>query len=350
MSQTGIATLKIENFTAFRKLDLTFSSGINVVIGANSTGKSHLLKLLYSACDITLTRKTLPEKMVDVFLPALREKVRGERTDLGRLVHHGSPCAEVRITRNHDEIFVEIQSPDESPHASVVGEDTWYDVPMECAYIPAEEVLANAPGFLPPVDWRTIYFEGVYADVVRRAYLPALKKEQLGASYEELLETLKSCIEGEIVLKGDEFFRRQGDWHLEFALLAEGYRKLGLLWLLIRNGSIGKNSVLFWDVPEANLNPKLMGEVIEILLELQRRRVQIFLATHDYVVLKEFDLRRRETDRVRFFSLYRDETTKDLECQATDDFDAVDPNLILDTMVDLYDRDVKRALGTGGLP
>ena len=48
------------------------------------------------------------------------------------------------------------------------------------------------------------------------------------------------------------------------------------LWLLIQNGTLTEGSVLFWDEPETNLNPKLFGPVVEILLELQRQGVQIF--------------------------------------------------------------------------
>lgn len=39
--------LHIENFTVFRKADLEFSSGLNVITGDNGSGKSHLLKLGY---------------------------------------------------------------------------------------------------------------------------------------------------------------------------------------------------------------------------------------------------------------------------------------------------------------
>lgn len=49
--------------------------------------------------------------------------------------------------------------------------------------------------------------------------------------------------------------------------------------------------MLFWDEPEANLNPALMGDVIEVVLALQRLGVQVFMSTHNYVMLKELDLR-----------------------------------------------------------
>ena len=60
-----------------------------------------------------------------------------------------------------------------------------------------------------------------------------------------------------------------------------------LLWLLIQNGTLNNGSILFWDEPETNLNPKLFGPVMNILLELQRDGVQVFLATHDYLILEE---------------------------------------------------------------
>ena len=50
---------------------------------------------------------------------------------------------------------------------------------------------------------------------------------------------------------------------------------------MIRNGTLQPDSVFFWDEPETNLNPRLFGVVIDVLLELQRAGVQVFLATHD---------------------------------------------------------------------
>ena len=92
---------------------------------------------------------------------------------------------------------------------------------------------------------------------------------------------------------------------VDFSLEAEGLRKLGLLWKLIRNGLLEKGSILLWDEPEANLNPELYPLVAEILLELQKNGVQIFLATHSYNFAKYLEIRRTNNEQVMFHNLYR---------------------------------------------
>ena len=126
--------------------------------------------------------------------------------------------------------------------------------------------------------------------------------------------------------------------------MQKGVRKLALLWLLIRNGTLQPGSVLFWDEPETNLNPKLFGVVTDVLLELQRAGVQIFLATHDYVILKELDLRATAADKVAFHSLYQRAGTGEVGCATTYNYLEIHPNAIADTFTDLYDREVARSL------
>ncbi len=119
---------------------------------------------------------------------------------------------------------------------------------------------------------------------------------------------------------------------------------MGLLWLLIRNGSLSSGSVLFWDEPETNLNPKLYGVVIKALLEPQRTGVQLFFATHDYVILKELDLQMTDKDKVAFHSLYRDDAGE-IVCQTTDRYLDIHPNAIDEAFDDLYDRQIMHSLG-----
>ena len=46
-----IKSVKIENFTILGKNKLHFSKGLNIIIGENDTGKSHLLRLLYAVIE-----------------------------------------------------------------------------------------------------------------------------------------------------------------------------------------------------------------------------------------------------------------------------------------------------------
>lgn len=46
-----IEYVNFENFTVFKDLSVKLSKGINVFIGKNGTGKTHLLKAIYAACE-----------------------------------------------------------------------------------------------------------------------------------------------------------------------------------------------------------------------------------------------------------------------------------------------------------
>ena len=43
-----LKSLGIRNFTVFGNAELRFANGLNVFVGENGTGKTHLLKLLYA--------------------------------------------------------------------------------------------------------------------------------------------------------------------------------------------------------------------------------------------------------------------------------------------------------------
>ena len=221
--------------------------------------------------------------------------------------------------------------------------DPWSESPIESVYIPAKDMMANAPGFLSLYAAREVHFEEVYRDILHRAYLPPLRGP-LPEPRQRLLNKLQKAIGGEVVIEGEEFFLSGQQGKIEFTLLAEGFRKLGLLWLLIRNGSLPNGSVLFWDEPETNLNPGLYGVVINALLELQRDGVQVFFATHDYVILKELDLQMTEEDAVAFHALYRDIETDEIACRTTRHYLDIQPNAIDEKFTDLYDREIERSI------
>lgn len=333
-----ITRIKLERFTAFAELDLPFSPGINVLVGANATGKTHLMKAVYAACDITKTKLNFAEKLVRVFLPSGR--------GLKRLVNRQKDGGNCSLEIFRKDIRIGATFPDPAAkglNVTLTGAEGWMERPIESVFIPVKEMLSNAPGFRSLYAQREIHFEEIYADILDRAYRPALRGPADPAR-KKLMAALQTAIDGKVAVKDEEFFLRNRSGNLEFSLLAEGIRKLGLLWLLIQNGTLLNGSVLFWDEPETNLNPTLFGNLMEILLELQRNGVQIFLATHDYVILKELDLRRKKSDRLRFHGLYRDAETGAVCCHSADGYLDIHPNAIADAFSDLYDREVQRNL------
>ena len=62
-----VTKVKFENFTAFKDLEVEFSPGINALIGANGTGKTHLMKACYAACDALKNGSQFSRKLINVF-------------------------------------------------------------------------------------------------------------------------------------------------------------------------------------------------------------------------------------------------------------------------------------------
>ena len=335
-----ITRVKLQNFTVFESLDLEPSPGINVLVGANGTGKTHFLKACYAACVTYVPGEdAFLGKLVNIFLPSnnhplgLVKRQPGDKT-ANIAVSLGSRVLESHLTKSWGD--------PPTPRMGTSGHN-WENTKVDSVYIPPKEMLSNAPGFLSLYAAREIHFEEVYRDILQKAYLPALR-EPTSEAIQRLLDKLESVIGGKVINRGEEFFLSDERGELEFTLLAEGLRKLGLLWLLIRNGSLKPGAVLFWDEPETNLNPKLYGVVIDVLLELQRHGVQVFLATHDYVILRELDLQAKEGDQVAFHSLYRSPETGEIACHTTGRSAEIHPNAIMEAFDSIYDREIKRSL------
>jgi len=200
-------------------------------------------------------------------------------------------------------------------------------------------MLANAPGFLALYENREIHFESIYADILLKAYLPPLRGPQTGER-KELMGMIQNVIEGRVLEKNGEFYLKNRQGELEFTLLSEGFRKLGLLWLLIQNGTLSKGTTLFWDEPETNLNPTMVTFLVDILMYLQRIGVQIFIATHDYFVLKNFDFKSTKKDDIRFFSLSRNDDQK-IGSVFGDSYQSIIPNAIDSSFAAIYDKEIE---------
>ena len=78
---------------------------------------------------------------------------------------------------------------------------------------------------------------------------------------------------------------------------------------------------MFWDKPEADLNPRLIRLVAEVIYHLCQHGIQVFLATHSLFLLRELERFSKEEKfsniQPRFFALMLKEGGVEVE-QCTD--------------------------------
>ncbi|MBF0124375.1 MAG: AAA family ATPase [Magnetococcales bacterium] len=327
--------LILTNFTVFKSLDIQFSQGINVFVGANGTGKTHLLKLLYclQACQSS-NRRSLDEKLGTVFRP--------RDNDFRRLTRRRSGRTVTKITVEMGQHSVKANWHNASDGlAPQFPPDLLLEQPV---YIPVKEVLSFAPGFISLYDKYEMAFDEVYYDILKMAYLP-VRKGKPAEENRDILEKIRQLIGGRVVTEGDAFFLNHQSANLEMHLVAEGYRKLALIWQLIHNGSLLTGTTLFWDEPEANLNPSLMQHVANILILLANRGIQVFLATHNFAFLKELDLLKQRTP-VTYFAM--DDSGPDgVTANSCSSYAAITPNKIAEEYLRIYDQEMEQAFKGG---
>ena len=146
-----------------------------------------------------------------------------------------------------------------------------------------------------------------------------------------MLKAIEKVTHGNVIYdaKRDEFYLKNGNSKQEFNLVAEGIRKMALLWQLVKNGTLEKGSILFWDEPEANINPTYIPIIVEILLELQRRGVQVFVSTHDYMFASYFEVKKTAQDDILFHSLSTTNTSDVISYENAEKFADLKSNPII---------------------
>jgi hypothetical protein len=317
LRQAMLKQLRISNFTAFGTATFDFSPGLNVIVGANATGKTHVLKLGYLFArawpELKRSGRELAEKRTEAYFEdRLMGLFRPER--LNHLLRHGSTKkTEIAAKLNEltlgdqnavplvrrDDLTWQIQLDRDGDDAvklkaAHLPDSTRIDYCMEPIFVPSKEIVSLFEGLIGLFEKYEIQLDETYRDLAVAMSVP--ERRTPSGLLPELLEKLSAAIGGELILeKGRLLLRQSANAQMEPHLLAEGFRKLGLLLYLVRNQIVEPDGTLFWDEPEANLNPGLMRPFIEVLVALAAKGVQIVLATHSLFVLREIEILLRET-------------------------------------------------------
>ncbi len=353
-----ITNLKLKNFTVFKEADLEFSPGLNVIIGENGTGKTHLLKLGY-----LLSNAWKRESGVNISSHLSNRIRRVFATDkIGHLTTKGSVDGASQIMAEFTPkrlssmsllgsyvatLSIHFTNRSKESIKSIEDGEGIYSIQhsddsktfKKAIYIPTKEIISWFEGFIALYDKREVSFDETYNDLAINLSLPKCKA--VSPLITSALQVLATDIGGTLELEGGKFFLvSKGSKRTEANLIAEGIRKLATIVRLIENGSLDVGDTLFWDEPESNLNPKLIKDLAAVFMSLCKNGIQVVIGTHSLFLLREIEILTSQKQfkdiPQRYFALGKAGDTVTVE--QGDSVDDINPFVMLDEALAQSDR------------
>lgn len=335
-------------FMLFEDLDIAWSPNINVICGENSTGKTTLLKVLYALLK-PYSRKNASELTKDLLEAAFVDKMTGvfrpDEMKIGRLVSRkqGLARASVRVSlEKGDSVSISFGTRN-GRHADIDMRKAPNRKPFDPVYLPPKEMISATEHFQSLYEDYHLDFEETYYDLTKLLDKP-LKRGANTSEQNQVLASFEQIIDGSIIQRDKKFYLKMpGAGEFEMGLVSEGYRKLATIIYLISSGSLSRDSVLFWDEPETNMNPKMIPSVTAAIMALAKMGVQVFVTTHDYFVQQSFNMAASypsaNVDKldIRFVSLYKEDGK--IQCETAGDLDGLSRNAVMEEFDALYDRE-----------
>lgn len=286
-----IEACRWQNFGPLADLSWDGLGPINLVIGANGSGKTFVLKSLYVAMrtlelhgrgqERRTAAQILAEKLYWTFQP----------DRIGELVSKGSQeplsfSAWIDSEKFAYSFGASTKRQIQAPEVTNKPRET------NSVFLPAKEVLSLHHLILQSRERDQLFgFDDTYYDL-------ALALRHGTRQGKDHTEFAKSRDQLEALLGGKVFYEEEsGKWvykkgNQRFAIgtAAEGVKKIGILDTLLGNRSIGLNSVIFIDEPESALHPRAISIFLEIIASLAMRGIQFFISSHSYFVVKNLHL------------------------------------------------------------
>jgi predicted ATPase len=346
-------SLVVENFVAFQKrLEWKEHASLNVIIGENDTGKTHLLKLIYAmarAIEDYGKKKIGPEpkELSELLAHKLRWTFLPQKLELGRLVSRGSG----------NRLSVDLRWNTGGHLKFAFGKDTNSKI-VEIDTNGLADLAGNKASFLPPKEILSIFeaivatretvelasFDDTYYDLVQDYRQPTMKGK-LQDNIQQVFKHLEDVTGGgevELEKDGNIVFRR-GKEVFNMHQTAEGIKKIGILSRLMRNRRLTPvgGCMLFVDEPEVNLHPKAIVLFAEMLHEFAQSGIQVYVTTHSYFLLKRLEQMARETKADYSLLDLRKDNGAGVTGTVTKLLNGLPQNPIVQESLRLFDRDVQ---------
>ena len=346
-----VSGIRTKNLMGISDIAIRLNAGITVIHGENGTGKTAILKALYCATKPLWFRQDVdPKRTKSKLEEAVVEKIkyvfRPDRGMIGRMVNQHSAEKALKIELKYDDgSRTELSwGRQASEHIGMVSGIKSQS--SEVIYIPPKEIISTSENFVSLYKSYQMAFEETYYDLLEMLDMPE-KKALDQTLAKEIVDRLSSLIGGRVIKRDKQYYVVDSEnVEYEMGLLSEGFRKIAMLLRLIDNGSLRKGSLLIWDEPESNMNPKMIEPLVDVLCLLVKMGVQIVLASHDYFIQQELQLRAEYMDEagfilsVSFVSLYYDGDM--IRAEQSDRAYKLENNAIMNEFDAIYDREQER--------
>ena len=287
-----IQSLTIKDFGPISSLATKKKFGkLNLLIGANGTGKTFFLKALYAFIRTTeeFQRGDDRRKFEEILAEKLYWTFQVEK--LGDLVRKGGGGRlEFSVNTTYGKGGFSFTDRTISTLTSV--QNQFKPRQENSIFIPAKEVLTLIQVILQSRGQQKAFgFDDTYFDLAQALNYPTLK----GRNYKifsDARSSLEDIIGGR--LNFDSASRRwtfkKGRFIYPITTASEGTKKIGIFDILLGNRFLTPGSVVFVDEPESALHPSALNQFLKILLMLTHQDIQIFIASHSYFTVKQLVL------------------------------------------------------------
>ncbi len=345
---TNINKIHYHNFAMIPNFDLDNTTGINLVIGANCTGKTFFLKSLYTAV------KTYEEyhrgddirTISDILSEKLRWTFQVDR--IGDIVTRGcSDSLEFQINLDGIDFSYAFSQSTTTKVSAVTSAAENREA--NSIFIPAKEVLSLYSVILKSreVD-QSFGFDDTYYDLVKALRI-APKKGKNFKTFSAARKSLSNVISGKVVFddkNGKWYYKDDKNFRYSIGATSEGVKKISILDRLLTNGHLSASSVVFIDEIESALHPDAICSFLDMISSISRQMgMQFFVSSHSYFVVKKLALiAKKHKGLVTCISLGKDRNQMPVVC---DLHDGIPDNAIIDTSVKLYDQEITEAFDDG---
>ncbi len=281
MNNNKIQKIYLKGFTKFLDTqNVEFCNGINVFIGINGVGKTHLLKLLYLFIK-SIKNKEFNNSLKDSLLNYFKSD------SLSSMISKFSEITDAYINLNAFNYDFDFHF----NRANQFETSKLYNfiIPeLNPIYIPPQEMLSTYFEFIPIYENNITSYEQTYYDFAKS--LMNLELRTLEDGFAKISTQIETEIGGTLTKDRGRFYFNYCYGKIESPILAEGIKKIAAIDYLIKNGSINSKSTIFWDEPEVHINPKLITVLSKVIQSIANEGVQIFISSHDHLLTQQMSL------------------------------------------------------------